>query len=192
VVVAAVGPWTRPLFQQVEFDLPIETEFHQVAILRNPPGLKPWSCACIDSILSIYFRSESGGFTLVGGFFGPRGYDPDHFAESASEEKLLEMAVLASRRIPSLEDASIARGITGIYDVTPDFRPLLGEIPGISGLYVAAGFSGMGFKISPAIGLIFSELILDGKAKTVDIRAFRPDRFAEGQPIKAPFEYQDD
>ena len=44
------------------------------------------------------------------------------------------------------------RGVTGVYDMTPDSRPLLGEIPGIRGLYVCAGFSGMGFKISPASG----------------------------------------
>ncbi len=84
------------------------------------------------------------------------------------------------------------RGVTGVYDMTPDSRPLLGEIPGIAGLHVGAGFSGMGFKISPAIGLVMSELILDGVATTVDIRAFRPQRFAEGKPIKAEYEYVDD
>jgi sarcosine oxidase subunit beta len=69
---------------------------------------------------------------------------------------------------------------------------VLGEIPGISGLYVCAGFSGMGFKISPAIGLVMAELLLDGSGKTVDIATFRPGRFAEGRPIKAEFEYVDD
>jgi glycine/D-amino acid oxidase-like deaminating enzyme len=84
------------------------------------------------------------------------------------------------------------RGVTGVYDMTPDSRPLLGEIPEIAGLYVCAGFSGMGFKISPAIGLVMSELVLDGEGKTVDIRAFRPDRFGAGRPIKAEYEYVDD
>ncbi len=84
------------------------------------------------------------------------------------------------------------RGVTGIYDMTPDSRPLLGEIPQQRGLYVCAGFSGMGFKISPAIGLVMSELVLDGVAKSVDIVAFRPSRFAENQPIKAEYEYIDD
>jgi glycine/D-amino acid oxidase-like deaminating enzyme len=59
----------------------------------------------------------------------------------------------------------------------------------VQGLYVAAGFSGMGFKISPAIGLVMSELVLDGRARTVDISAFRVSRFAEGQPIRPEFEY---
>ncbi len=50
----------------------------------------------------------------------------------------------------------------------------------------------MGFKISPAVGLVMSELLLDGCGKSVDIRSFSPSRFAEGKPIKAEFEYQDD
>jgi glycine/D-amino acid oxidase-like deaminating enzyme len=84
------------------------------------------------------------------------------------------------------------RGVTGVYDVTPDSRALLGPVPGVEGLHICAGFSGMGFKISPAIGLVMSELILDGKSKTVDLTPFRPTRFAEGQPIQAEFEYKDD
>ena len=84
------------------------------------------------------------------------------------------------------------RGVTGIYDMTPDSRPLLGAVPALAGLYLCAGFSGMGFKISPAIGLVMSELVLDGVAKTVDISAFRPHRFAENCPIKAEYEYIDD
>jgi glycine/D-amino acid oxidase-like deaminating enzyme len=51
----------------------------------------------------------------------------------------------------------------------------------------------MGFKISPAVGLVMSELLLDGAGKTtLDISAFRPSRFAEGRPIRAEFEYVDD
>jgi sarcosine oxidase subunit beta len=95
--------------------------------------------------------------------------------------------------VPKLEKAEVLRGVTGIYDMTPDSRPLLGEIPDIAGLLVCAGFSGMGFKISPAVGLVMSELLLDGAGKTtVDISAFRPSRFAEGRPIRAEFEYVDD
>jgi sarcosine oxidase, subunit beta len=192
VVVAATGPWTRPLFAQLGIDIPIETEYHQVAILKNPKGLKSPAAACIDSVLNLYFRSEVGGFTLVGGFYGPRGADPDHFPQAASDESLADMAMGISRRVPALLEGGVVRGITGLYDMSPDARPLLGEAPGVSGLHVVAGFSGMGFKISPAVGLVMSELILDGEATTIDIRPFRPSRFAEGRPIKAAFEYRDD
>ena len=74
----------------------------------------------------------------------------------------------------------------------PDFRPLIGPVPGIAGLHLVAGFSGMGFKISPAVGLVVSELLLDGRASSVDIAAFAPDRFSRGGFIKAEWEYGDE
>ena len=191
-VIAATGPWTRPLFQKVGYDLPIETEFHQVAILKNAPDMKGGGCACIDSGTQTYFRPDGQDKFLVGDFYGKRPVDPDNFSQRALDESLEEVLERACRRIPKLEKAEVMHGVTGVYDMTPDSRPLLGEIPGIAGLYVCAGFSGMGFKISPAIGLAMSELILDGVAETVDIRAFRPQRFAEGKPIKAEYEYVDD
>ena len=191
-VIAATGPWTRPLFQQIGHDLPIETEYHQVAILKNAPGMTGGGCACIDSATATYFRSDGQDKFLIGDFYGKRGADPDNFPQRASDERLEEILERACRRVPKLENAEVMRGVTGIYDMTPDSRPLLGEVPGVRGLYLCAGFSGMGFKISPAIGLVMSELLLDGRGKTVDIRAFRPSRFAEGQPIKAEYEYVDD
>ncbi len=191
-VVAATGPWTRPLFAAAGFDLPIEDEYHEVAILKNAPGMKGGGCACIDSVTATYFRSDAHDKFLIGDFYGKRPVDPDNFPQRASEDGLETLIERATRRIPKLEHAEVLRGVTGVYDMTPDSRPLLGEVPGIKGLHVCAGFSGMGFKISPAIGLVMSELLLDGHAHTIDICPFRPSRFAEGKPIKAPYEYKDD
>jgi sarcosine oxidase subunit beta len=192
VVIAATGPWTRPLLQQIGFDPPIEPEYHQVAILKNAPGMRGGGCACIDSVTATYFRSDASDKFLVGDFYGKRPVDPDNFPQRASETELEEIIERASRRVPKFENAEVMRGVTGVYDMTPDARPMLGRIPNVEGLYLCAGFSGMGFKISPAIGLVMSELVLDGAGTTVDISAFRPTRFVEGHPIKAEFEYKDD
>ncbi|HUK26004.1 MAG TPA: FAD-binding oxidoreductase [Terriglobales bacterium] len=200
VVIAATGPWTRPLFQAVGYEPPIETEYHQVAILKNPPGMKAGGCACIDSVTATYFRSDGPDKFLIGDFYGqrcldPEGVrrvDPDNFPQRPGDDSLAEMIERASKRVPKLVNAEVMRGVTGVYDMTPDSRPLLGEVPSVKGLHICAGFSGMGFKISPAIGLVMSELLLDGRAKTVDITAFLPSRFAEGKAIKAEFEYADD
>ena len=192
VVIAATGPWTMPLLATAEYALPVEPEYHQVAILRIPPGMKGGGCACIDSLTATYFRSDGLDKFLVGDFYGKRPVNPDEFPQQASSEALEEIIERTCRRIPRLEHAEVMRGVAGVYDMTPDSRPILGEVPGVRGLYVCAGFSGMGFKISPAIGLTFSELVLDGRSKTVDLAPFRPGRFAEGQPIRAEFEYKDD
>ncbi len=192
IVITAAGPWTRPLLAHAGYDVPIECEFHQVAILRKVPDMSGGGCACIDSVTATYFRPDAHDKFLVGDFYGKRPVDPDDFPQRASDESLEEIIERACRRVPKLQGAEVMRGVTGVYDMTPDSRPLLGEIPGIRGLYLCAGFSGMGFKISPAIGLVMSELIVGGEAKSVDISAFRPSRFADNSPIKAEYEYVDD
>jgi glycine/D-amino acid oxidase-like deaminating enzyme len=191
-VIVATGPWTRPLLQKAGYDVPIECEYHQVAILRNAPDMNGGGCACIDSVTATYFRSDGHDKFLIGDFYGKLPVDPDNFPQRASDESLEEIIERASRRVPKLQRAEVMRGVTGVYDMTPDSRPLLGEIRGVRGLYICAGFSGMGFKISPAIGLVMSELVLDGRATSVNIEAFRPSRFAENSPIKAEYEYVDD
>ena len=163
-VVVATGPWTRPLLAAAGVLVPIETEYHQVGFLKAPSWKKWPTSACIDSITKVYTRSEVGEYLLVGDFYGRRGVDPDDFPETASSETLLELAERASRRIPALEDARIGRGVTGVYDQTPDARPLLGETPEVRGLYVVAGFCGMGFKIAPAVGLCVASSSRTGRA----------------------------
>src|SRR5579862_4210936 len=182
-VVIATGPWTRPLLQRAGFDAPIETEYHQVAILKKASDMQVGRSACIDSVTATYFRPDAHDKFLVGDFYGQRPADPENFPQRPSDESLGEIIERASRRVPKLENAEVMRGVTGVYDMTPDSRPLLGEVSQTSGLYLCAGFSGMGFKISPAIGIVMAELLTNGQATTVDISSFRPERFAEGKPI---------
>jgi len=191
-VVLAAGVWSPPLLRTAGVTLPIETEFHQVALLAHRQGMGA-PVACIDSTTGSYFRPEAdGNMTLVGTFTGPRGADPDRIPATATPDELATIVGSAAGRVPALADAGIARGVTGVYDMTPDARPLLGKVPGLGGLVVATGFSGMGFKISPAAGEAIAELVVHGEAAHVDLAPFRPGRFDDGQPIKAPFPYSDD
>ena len=191
-VVLACGPWSAPLLARVGINLPIEIELHKVAFVRHPAGGRA-GVACIDSTTQTYFRPEaSGQMTLVGGFIGPRGADPDAVPPTAYASELAELVGSAAHRVPALADGGIVRGIAGVYDMTPDARPMLGEVPGRPGLVVAVGFSGMGFKISPAVGEALAELIVAGAATRVDLAVFRPNRFAEGAPIRPELSYADD
>ncbi len=190
-VVVATGPWCRALVAAVGFDPPVESEFHEVALLKNPPGLESIGPAGIDSPTETYFRSEAGGLTLIGDFYGKRGIDPDAIGIGASQEGMLRLVERSSRRIPALAEAGLFRGVAGCYDMSPDARPLMGPVPGVEGLHLVAGFSGTGFKISPAVGVVIAEL-LTGARTSVDITSFRPSRFLEGQPIRAPHEYASD
>jgi glycine/D-amino acid oxidase-like deaminating enzyme len=190
-VVLAAGVWSPPLLLTAGVVLPIETELHRVAVLAHPlAGGAP--VACIDSITQSYFRPEAAGaMTLVGSFTGQRGADPDA-AVAADAEDLALLVQAASGRVPTLAEAGIVRGVTGVYDMTPDARPLLGRLPGLDGLIVAAGFSGMGFKIAPAVGEGIAGLIAGPPAGSVDLTPFRPGRLLDGQPIEPLNPYSDD
>jgi glycine/D-amino acid oxidase-like deaminating enzyme len=195
IVVAAAGVWSPALLASIGVDLPIETEFHQVAVLSHAPG-QGTPVACIDSTTQTYFRPEAAGTrTLVGSFTGPRGIDPDTVAPGGGDpaEGLAGLAGAASRRVPALADAGLVTGVTGVYDMTPDGRPMLGGWPGLDGLVLAAGFSGTGFKISPAVGEAVAALVTGRPvAGSVDVTSLRPGRFAEGQPVSPPYPYSDD
>jgi sarcosine oxidase subunit beta len=75
--------------------------------------------------------------------------------------------------------------------MTPDGKMIVDRAPGIDGLYLGAGFSGTGFKLSPAIGIALAELATQGQATTVDVAAFSAERFAQGRMLRAHIEYLD-
>jgi sarcosine oxidase subunit beta len=65
--------------------------------------------------------------------------------------------------------------------MTPDHHAIIGEAPGLCGLFLANGFSGHGVMHSPATGRLLAELILDGRASLLDVSALSPERFAAGR-----------
>jgi len=84
------------------------------------------------------------------------------------------------RRVPSLSGVSDAYGWSGLYEMTPDHNPVYGEHPSLKGLIFANGFSGHGLMMSPASGVIVSELIRLERSETFDVSIFAADRFERG------------
>lgn len=98
--------------------------------------------------------------------------------DPAPDHDLLDAVLeVAKQMYPQLEDARPAERWAGAIDVLPDELPALGPVPGIDGLLVATGFSGHGFGIGPAAGLVTAQLAA-GKTPMVDLSTFRADRFA--------------
>jgi glycine/D-amino acid oxidase-like deaminating enzyme len=87
------------------------------------------------------------------------------------------------RRLPAFRALSQVEGWAGLYEMTPDHNPVLGEHPHLKGFVVANGFSGHGLMMSPATGKIVSEIVRTGASTTFDVSIFAPDRFTRGQPI---------
>ncbi|MGE5262849.1 MAG: FAD-dependent oxidoreductase, partial [Acidobacteriota bacterium] len=82
-------------------------------------------------------------------------------------------------------------GWSGIYGVTPDWHPVIDEIPAGSGFFVAAGFSGHGFKLGPAVGLMVADMVTAASIAShgLERRLFRYARFTEKQPVRGKYEY---
>jgi sarcosine oxidase subunit beta len=148
-----------------------------MSFITEPFDLVPASVPMtIEFARSLYFHPESSGF-----LFGMSNPDePSSDNKLVDDEWLVATVEALIERAPVFEQTAVRRGWAGFYEITPDDNPLLGYVPGLDNFIVAAGFSGHGFMQGPAIGLVIAELVLDGQARTVDVSAFRPSRFAEG------------
>jgi sarcosine oxidase subunit beta len=190
VVCVVAGPWTDALLAPLGLRIGIRNERAQIAFFKRPPHLK--HCIYIDTIAGSYFRPHGDDLTLagLGGWKPEPEADPDNFRESNDDDFVAAVRKRLAKRIPAMADAPYQRGHAGIYDVSPDGRAVMGAIPNIAGLFVAAGFSGTGFKTAPAVGASMAELILTGASKTVDLTPFGFERILSGRMIESEHEYE--
>lgn len=188
-VCVVAGPWTDRLLAPLGVKIGIVAERAQIAFFKRPASLS--HLGYIDTIAGSYFRPHGNDLTLagLGNWNDEAEPDPDRFREDNDPEFIEVVRKRLTQRIAAMESAQYAHGHAGIYDVTPDQRPVLDEIVGLEGLYVAAGFSGTGFKTSPAVGAAMAELIMTGKSASVDISAFSSLRFRTGKLIHGAHEY---
>jgi glycine/D-amino acid oxidase-like deaminating enzyme len=115
--------------------------------------------------------------------------DPDGYNEAADGGWLPQVRQRLSRRYPALHRGYGRGGYGALYAITPDWHPILDRCPGFDGLYCAVGFSGHGFKMSPIVGDLMTELIVDGKTTLLDISPLRMGRFEEKDLVKTPYAY---
>lgn len=188
IVVNAAGAWAKQVASLAGIDVPLETWTHDVAFLHRPPSLGRLP-ACIDDVINCYYRPEGSALILAAGEDESlRGEPPDAEDQTPTPtflEKLIEQMV---KRIPKMEESGLHSIHVGRDGITPDQRAIYSGTD-LNGFYLACGLSGTGFKTSPAAGASLVELILDGKPKTVDITAFRFERFAEGQLLEGEYGY---
>jgi 4-methylaminobutanoate oxidase (formaldehyde-forming) len=133
----------------------------------------------------IYFKEEVGG--LVMGGFEPKAKPwnmdpvPDGFEFQLLPDDWDQFEILmtnAIERVPALEHAQVKQFINGPESFTADNNYILGEAPGVRGLFVAAGFNSMGIASAGGAGMALAEWIDKGEPQLdlwpVDIRRFAP------------------
>jgi glycine/D-amino acid oxidase-like deaminating enzyme len=189
VVVNAAGTWGDRIGRMVGIEIPITVCRHKINFFARPPQAAGPHPLVYDFVKNIYTRPETGGLTLVGPLDPEElndRVDPDRYQEGVTFDETADAMERAIHRFPAMEQGEVARGYAGCFDVTPDWHPILDQSP-VHGFYIAVGFSGHGFKLSPAVGAMMARLVTDGKKPGDDVDAFRLSRFAEGKPIRGTY-----
>jgi sarcosine oxidase subunit beta len=181
LVINAGGPYAASIGEMVGIKIPIKPLRRQIFITAPFHLTDHPIPLTIDFHRGWYFRQEGDGLLLS----GPLDLEPS-FNLNIDYEAMAEASENAMYRVPVLEKARIARGWAGLYEISPDHHAILGRVPEIEGLVLANGFSGHGFQHSPAVGKVISELIVDGKATTIDISPLSIERFEGGELMLEP------
>jgi sarcosine oxidase subunit beta len=194
-VVVATGVWTRELLARYGVDVPIRVVREQIVMIS--PGVDIGPVPVFSDLVSLqYIRPESGGSGTSTVLFGNSDLshvedaDPDDYLNRATEAFVDLTVDRVGTRFPGFTGAAITGSYAGCYDVTPDWNPVISRT-GIDGLVVAAGFSGHGFKIAPAVGRLVADLVVDGRSADPRIPEtdFRLSRFAENDLLTTPYPY---
>ncbi|MDX6287051.1 MAG: hypothetical protein QOG53_2536 [Frankiales bacterium] len=180
-VLLAMGPWTRPTVQSLGVELPLRVERHVVGAYAC--GDSTPSFVMADLAAGFYGKPEHGGQYLLGWLHPAAEVDPADYSERVSDAESLALLTAAVSRLPFLESAAPRGGWAGLYDVSPDWQPVIGEVA--PGVFVHAGSSGHGFKLAPVLGRYVAALVSGEHVSELD--QFSPQRFASGATVPAGF-----
>ena len=180
-VVDAAGPWASEVAKLAGIDLPVAPLRRQVASTVETSSLPAGMPMTIWVDDGFHLRVRDGRVLLL----LPTPGDPLDPQSTAIEPAwLAEVQRIAVARVPSLRGIPLApeRSWAGLYEMSPDKHALLGAAPGCENLYLANGSSGHGVMHAPALGQLLAEIIVHGRARSLDVHALRPSRFSESAP----------
>ncbi len=178
VVVNAAGLWSPRVARLAEVELPIVIGRHPVFVVERDAAFGHAHAVYLDLAGGSYVRPETGALTLTGSLTDDETrhpMDPDLLGAEAGFDEASAALARTARALPRLADSRFVRGYAGAFDITPDWMPILDESP-VRGFFVAAGLSGHGFKLAPAVGEMMAALIT-GCPPPVSLTPFRLDRF---------------
>jgi sarcosine oxidase subunit beta len=184
-VVNAAGAWAALVAREADLDLPVEPLRRQAAV-TYPFDLLPEDMPMTIFVEDGFHLRVRDGRVMLLWPDDPDVADP--FDQGVEDAWLGTVVEMARERVPCLARASIDRERcwAGLYEMSPDGHALLGRAPGIDNFFLVNGSSGHGVMHAPALGQLLAEILLDGAAHTLDVRALRPSRFAEDEPNLAP------
>jgi sarcosine oxidase subunit beta len=182
--VNAAGAWAAPLGRLAGVDVAVAPLRRQVACTvpcDALPGDMPMTIWLRDGF---HLRVRDGRVLLL----HPTDEREGSFSTEVDRAWLAGVQQLAAARVPALAGVALdePRCWAGLYEVSPDRHALVGTMPGCENFVLANGSSGHGVMHAPALGVLAAEFVVHGRARSLDVKALRPSRFAEGEPIKGP------
>jgi len=178
-VVNACGPWSTFLGNVIDLEIPVSPLRRQWFVTETVPELPAEFPFVIDFSQSLYFHREASG--LLSGMSNPnQKFGTDQSIDQDWEIRHIKEALA---RLPLLENSGIKARQAGLYELTPDAHPIIGSTP-VDGFYLLTGFSGHGFMQGPICGKLMAEILIDGKASSVDISMLDYKRFEENRLIQ--------
>ncbi|MEM7308648.1 MAG: FAD-dependent oxidoreductase [Planctomycetota bacterium] len=191
-VVNAGGPWARRLLGPLGDELPLRAVRPQQAFFEPSPAVGEALPIVADLQLDLYWKPEPKGWTRVGRMSFDADAevpDPDRYDEGVDGGFLAACRDGVAERQPGFGEAVSWGGCGALYTVTPDAHPLIGEVPGVRGLFLASGFSGHGFKLGPSVGAGVAGLVAGDVRPPFDPDFFAVDRVRRGRPIRPRYAY---
>jgi sarcosine oxidase subunit beta len=170
VLVIACGPWSAELAATRGIELPVRPLCRQLLATEELGDLPERLPMVLEAESGFHFRRRGDRLVLAMIDPEPRWGFEETVDESLVDDRLARLV----HRYPQAAGARIEQAWAGLYDMTPDAHPILGELE--DGVYAACGFSGHGFMQSPAVGRALAEEIL-GLTPSLDLAPYRLSRF---------------
>jgi len=179
VVVNAAGGWSQIIARLAGIDIPVYSERHQIFVTEPIQHL--FDCMVISFQTGIYIQQVPHG-SIIGGISEK---EPPSFNMESTWQFLRHMCEETVKILPTLKNVHIVRQWAGLYNKTPDAKPILCESDKIKGFYLACGFSGHGFMVAPVTGEIIASLITKSPAP-FDLSHLSLKRFEKGELVLEP------
>lgn len=181
-VVLATGPWAAMLLEPLGINLPTDIGRVQVGLFDRPETLATHGIFA-DTNLGIYSRPE-GEMMLVGSIETTDAEltvdDADFYDTEMDFARVESYSERIMRRYPDMRGGAFHSGYASLYDITPDWQPIVGSLGGPDGLCGAIGSSGHGFKLAPSIGKMVARQVLGETVDQAAVDFFSCDRFERG------------
>ena len=172
-IILAAGAWASDLAAGVGFNLPFRPVGLQMMVTAKRPPRLSQVLAWTGQGLSLK-QSPDGGFVIGGGW--PGRVDPAEYRADPIPGAMAKNARSARGIFPMLANIPVVRSWLGAEAFSIDHVPALGPVSGLDGLIVAAGFSGHGFALSPAVGRLLARCVAQGVVDPL-LAPLSPDRF---------------